>query len=406
MTETLKPTRFVGLDIHKEYFVATGVNAQQEIVFGPQRVDNHQLEIWMRKHLTTQDAAVLESTTNTYEFYDTLLPHVHSVTVVHPPHVALITRAQVKTDRKAALGLAQLHAAGLLVGIWIPPQPIRDLRALIAERYKMVRLQTQAKNRLQSLLHRHHLLPPEGGDLFSSEQRGWWEKLTLTPLEHVNVQCDLDTLAFAQEQLERLQACLAKAAAEDPRVPLLVQLPGIGILSAITILAAVGTIDRFPEARQLVGYAGLGARIHESGKLFQTGRITKSGRRDLRHVMVEAAQQAARTSEHWKNELARLEPRLGRQKAIVAIGRKLLVVAWHVLAKAIVDRFADPTQVACSFFAYAYKVGVKNLPDGQSALQFTRAQLDRLGIGQDLTEIPWGSKKFKLPPSQLNDPAR
>lgn len=283
MTDIPKPTRFVGLDIHKEYFVATGVNALQEIVFGLQRVDNHQLETWMRKHLTAQDAVVLESTTNTYEFYDTLLPHVHSVTVVHPPHVALITRAQVKTDRTAALGLAQLHAAGLLVGIWIPPQPIRDLRALIAERYKMVRLQTQAKNRLHSLLHRHHLLPPEGGDMFLPEQRGWWEKLALTPLEHVNVQCDLDTLEFARQQLDRLTACLAKAAAADPRIPLLVQLPGIGLLSAITILAAIGEVERFPDARRLVGYAGMGARVHESGKLFQTGRITKTGRRDLRH---------------------------------------------------------------------------------------------------------------------------
>lgn len=405
MIETTKPTRFMGLDIHKEYFVATGVNALQETVFGPQRVDNQQLETWTLKHLTAQDAVVLESTTNTYEFYDTLLPFVHSVTVVHPPHVALITRAQVKTDRKATLGLAQLHAAGLLVGIWIPPQPIRDLRALIAERYKMVRLQTQAKNRLHSLLHRHHLLPPEGGSLFSPEHRSWWENLGLTTLEHITVQCDLDTLKFAQEQLERLQNCLAKTAAEDPRIPLLVQLPGIGLLTAITILAAIGEIERFPDAKQLVGYAGLGARVHESGKLLQTGRITKTGRRDLRHVMVEAAHLASRTHVHWKNELARLEPRLGRQKAIVAIARKLLVVVWHVLAEEVVDRFADPTQVACSFFAYAYKVGVKNLPDGQSALQFTRAQLDRLEIGKDLTQIPWGSKKFKLPPSQLNDSA-
>jgi hypothetical protein len=48
-----------------------------------------------------------------------------------------------------------------------------------------------------------------------------------------------------------------------------------------------------------------------------------------------------------------------------------------------------------------FKVGVKHLPDGQSALQFTRNQLDRLGIGATLTEIPWGSKTFKLPPSKL-----
>jgi hypothetical protein len=46
-------------------------------------------------------------------------------------------------------------------------------------------------------------------------------------------------------------------------------------------------------------------------------------------------------------------------------------------------------------------VGVKNLPNSQSALAFTRQQLDRLGIGADLKRIPWGSKTFKLPPSQL-----
>jgi hypothetical protein len=44
---------------------------------------------------------------------------------------------------------------------------------------------------------------------------------------------------------------------------------------------------------------------------------------------------------------------------------------------------------------------VCNLPEGQSALQFTRNQLDRLGIGEDVTTIPWGLKRFKLPPSQL-----
>jgi len=100
--------------------------------------------------------------------------------------------------------------------------------------------------------------------------------------------------------------------------------------------------------------------------------------------------------------LSRLEPRIGRRKAIVAIARKLLVAVWHVLTEQEADRFANPQQVACSLFAHAYKVGVKNLPDGQSALQFTRQQLDRLKLGRDLTVIPWGSKQYKLPPSTLS----
>jgi hypothetical protein len=57
--------------------------------------------------------------------------------------------------------------------------------------------------------------------------------------------------------------------------------------------------------------------------------------------------------------------------------------------------------VATSLFTLAHRMRVQNLPDGQTALQFTRQQLDRLGIGQELTVIPWGTKKVKLPPSSL-----
>jgi transposase len=220
-------------------------------------------------------------------------------------------------------------------------------------------------------------------------------------MERVNVACDWETVEFAERQKEWLEQGIAQAATADERIPLLVQLPGIGLIAAVTLLAAIGDIRRFDDAKHLIGYVGLGARVHDSGHLHATGRITKAGRKDIRHVMVEAAQRAARTHPHWKAELARLEPRLGRPKAIVAIARKLLVAVWHVLAEQGADRFAEPGQVACSMFAYAYRVGVKNLPDGQSALQFTRDQLDRLKLGHDLTHLPWSSKHFKLPPSQL-----
>ena len=104
---------------------------------------------------------------------------------------------------------------------------------------------------------------------------------------------------------------------------MLIQLPGVGKLLAVTILAAIGDISRFPCAKKLVGYAGLGASVHDSGERRTTGRITKTGRRDLRRAMVEAANSAARSHPHWQKELARLEPRLGRSKAVVAIARSL-----------------------------------------------------------------------------------
>jgi transposase len=345
-------------------------------------------------------------TTNTYAVHDILKPIVGSVTVVHPPHVALIVRAQVKTDKKAALTLAQLHAAGLLPGVWIPPVEVRELRALVAHRRKMVKLSSIAKCRLHALVHRHGFELPAGFEPFSEEMQAWWQTLKLDPLERQCILSDLATLEFARSQTREVEGTLNEQIAKDPRAPLLVQVTGIGLLTAITILAAIGDISRFPRAKQLVGYAGLGARVHASGETFTTGRITKSGRKDLRWAMVQAARHAVPDHPHWKEEYDRLARRIGNHKAIVAIARKLLVAVWHILSKEAADRFADPTQVACGLFAFAYRARVKNLPGGQSALQFTRNQMDRLGIGQEVFILPWGTKKYRLPPSKLKAEAK
>lgn len=218
----------------------------------------------------------------------------------------------------------------------------------------------------------------------------------------MNLQSDLETLQFAEKQQGRLTEEMTQISAEKEEISRLLQLPGFGIIVAVTVWAAIGDIDRFAESKHLVGYAGLGSRVHDSGLTTRTGRITKAGRRDLRVVLVEAAHVAANTHPHWKAELARLEPRLGRNKAIVAIARKLLISAWHVLSRKVADRFTEPEAVAQKLLKFAYKVGKKNRPDGQSAAQFVRQRLDALQLGSELTSISWGSKKpIPLPPSAL-----
>jgi len=391
-----QPKRFIGLDVHKHYLIAIGVDEDLNQVLDPQRVALSRLEKWMAKTLRKDDAVALEMTTNTWQLHDDLLPHVGSVTVVHPPHVALITRAQVMTDKIAASILARLHAKGLLVGIWVPPKEVQELRALIAHRNKMTRLATQAKNRLHAILHRGHIQPPEG-NLFHEDHRSWWLGLELSPARQTSLLCDLDTLDFANQQVERIEITLKALAAEDQRVPRLVQLPGIGLINALTILGAIGDIARFPSPKKLVGYAGLGGRVHDSGQTRRRGRITKAGRRDLRTAMVQAAQTAVNTHPHWKAELERLKPRLGRNKAIVAIARKLLVSVWYVLTKEVPDHFAEPELVARKLLQYAYVLGKANRPTSQTTAQYVRYHLDRLGLGADLTEILWGTKKRPLP---------
>jgi transposase len=395
------PDRFVGLDVHKHYLIAAAVGADRNEVMSPRRVPLTRLDSWVRRTLTPQDAVVLEMTTNAFQLYDDLSPYVHSVTVVHPPHVALITRAQVMTDKIAARTLAKLHAVGLLPSIWIPSLEVRDHRALVAQRTKMVRLSTQAKNRLHAVLHRHHLLPP-AGKLFEPDMHVWWLELEISALEQARVRCDLDTLIFAQGQMAHLEEAMAALAAQDERVVLLLQLPGVGLITALTLLAAIGDMSRFPTAKHLVGYSGLGASVHDSGLTRRTGRITKAGRRDIRAAMVEAAHTAVRTHPHWQAELDRLEPRLGKNKAIVAIARKLLVAVWHILTKDSPDRFADPERVARKLLKHAYCLGRAHRPQGQTAPQYVRQQLDRLGLGAELTAVSLSkTRRIALPPSQL-----
>jgi transposase len=150
-----------------------------------------------------------------------------------------------------------------------------------------------------------------------------------------------------------------------------------------------------------VGYAGLGARVHNSGMSHTSGRITKAGRRDLRRALVNAANRAVQHHPHWKQELDRLQPHLGRSKAVVAIARKLLVAVWYVLTQHTADRFAEPASVARAFFDHAYSIGRENLAAHPSVLDYVRTQLDQLGLGPDLQQLSWGGRLRKLPPSQL-----
>ena len=401
LQSTSPAPRYVGLDIHKHYFVAVGLDADHNQVLGPHKVANRRLEAWSARHLLPSDRVALEVTTNAYLFHDLLFEQVHSVTVVHPPNVRAITHARVKTDKKAAEILAKLLAAGLLEGIWIPPDNTRDLRGLIAQREHLKSLATSAKNRLHAILHRRRIGPAPFKRPFEPQHRDWWEALELPKLERVRMMTDLETLYFAQRQLAVIEEALNEIAAQDERMPFLIQIPGVGLLTGLSILAAIGEIERFEKPGELVGYAGLGASVYISGQKHTTGRITKTGRKDLRSAMVAAARAAVRSHPHWKAEYERYCKRMVWQKAVVAVARRLLIVVWQVLHERVADKFGDPEKIAASLFAHAYRVGVKNLPDGMSARQFVRWALDEMGH-TEIERFRWGSKWVTLPEKLRN----
>jgi transposase len=389
--------RYIAIDLHKHYLMVGGIDAQQHLVLPPRKLDLDRWLAWAQANLTTTDAVVIEATTNAWHIYDQLVPLVGRVVVAHPPKVKQIAAARVKTDKHDVLVLAQLLRADLIPEVWVPPAHVRDLRALISHRQRLLRARTMGRNRLHSLIHRYNLTPP-AGDLFAAKQRDWWINLDLTVTERLRVEQDLATLDHLAKQIVTVEAelhRLSTTVAWADQVPYLVQLPGIGLITAMVVLSAIGDVTRFGAAQQLVGYAGLGAGVHSSGKTHRTGRITKEGRRELRWVLVEAAQTASRTHPYWQREFQRLARRIGEKKAIVALARKLLVVIWHVLHGQTVDQRAQAEQVAFKLMVWSWK-----LTDAQrghlTSRQFIRAHLIRLGLGHDLTHITRGGTRRPL----------
>lgn len=402
--------RFVGLDIHRRELTVAAVNSHQEVVLPPRRLHIDEFGGWARKNLGPNDSVVLEATGNAWHLYDQLQPLVGAVTVVHPYLVKLITAARVKTDARDALKLARLLAAGLAPPVWVPPQEVRELRGVLVHRGRLINQRTQARNRLHAVLQRHNLLPPEGG-LFRASSRAWWEGLDLSSTEKLRVRQELTILQALEPLIEEAEAEIVRLSMVEPwasQVPFLVQLPGIAVLTAMTLLSAIGDITRFDSAKKLVGYSGLGASVHASGQEHRDGRITKQGRKEIRWACVEAAWRAVDSSEHWQERFERLNVRIGKKKAIVAIARKLLVVVWHVLSKHEVDRHAEEERVALKLISWSRGLCQKGR-QGRTVAAFAREQLTVLGVGESLASVTLGSRVYRLLPSPAaNDlkPAR
>jgi transposase len=371
--------RFLGIDLHKHYLVVGGVDRNQEVVLSPRRVNLGSWLKWAEANLKHSDAVVLEATTNAWEIYDQVLPLVGRAVVANPVQIKWIGSGGVKTDRVDVLRLAWLLAAGLVPEVWVPPMEVRELRSLLSHRSRVVKMRTMIRNRLCSMIHRHNLNPPEG-EIFSRESRGWWLDLEISSTEKLRVRQDLATMGHLEPliaeidtELKRLSTCAPWA----EQVPYLLQLPGFGLITTMTLLAAIGDISRFESARKLVGYAGLGAGVHQSGETHYTGRITKQGRREVRWVLVEAAWVAALRDTYWNREFGRLSRRMSEKKAIVAIARKLLVAAWHVLTERSADRQADPELVASKLMIWSKRLG-EELRGGLTTRQFAQYHLMRL----------------------------
>ena len=131
--------------------------------------------------------------------------------------------------------------------------------------------------------------------------------------------------------IERIDGELRQHGKADPRVKTLTTLPGVGQFTALVMLAEIGDISRFPSARKLASWAGLTPTVRGSDLHVRHGHISKQGSAWLRWAMNQAAQTAKRSPEFAAAYQA-IARRRGKKIATIAIARKLLTRAWHLLA--------------------------------------------------------------------------
>lgn len=398
--ETIPIQRYIALDLHKHYIMVGGQNQEREWVLRPRKVLMPRFRQWAEQNLKPGDAVVIETTGNTWDIYDIVAPLVTKTLVAHAGHVRQIAEARVKTDTADIRRLLTVLIGNIVPEVWVPPMPVRELRSLISFRWRLGKQITMSKNRLHSVLQRFNLTPPEG-NLLADKNQAWWNEQEFSELTGFQVQLDLEIIAQLEAQKAKIDQKLAALSDTQPwadQMVFLMQIPGYGLLTSMILLAAVGDISRFSHPKKLVGYAGLGAGVHDSGQKHQEKSITKAGRKELRWALVQAAWGAVRSDPYWKGQYQRLTKTKHPNKAIVAIARRLLVSAWYILTKREPYRHFDDETIAYKMLIWSWKMD-EQARHGLSRPQFAKYGLLRLGVGQNITRIVRSNLPRRIAPA-------
>jgi len=336
--------RAIGLDIHRG-FCEVAI-AEDGRVRSARRIGTAPAELEaFGTSLGADDVVTLEATGNAAAIARILAPHAR-VILANPKATKAATRLRTKTDRIDARTLAQLLASGFLPEVWRPDRATGALRRQVSRRAHLVKQRTKAKNQVHAALIRNLVGRPPASDLFGRRGREWLAGVELPADERDGVEASLRAVDFLDAEVARLDAVLAGAVLASPDMRRLMTLPGVSGTTAATLVAVIGDVQRFPGPGRLVAYLGLDPRVSQSGEdAARHGRISKQGASVARHVLVEAAWVASRTAGPLRAFAQRVAARRGWNVAIVAVARKLAVIAWHLLSRKEEYAYGSPSRV-------------------------------------------------------------
>ena len=356
-------SKYVGMDVHKQTIAVTVAEAQGgEVRYLGEIGNSPEAIAKLVKQLRKGDVQLsfcYEAGPCGYGIHRQLTDLGWACQVVAPSLIPKKAGDRVKTDRRDSMMLARLHRAGELTAVWVPDEAQEALRDLTRAREDVKHLQRQSKQRLSAFLLRHGR-SYGGQSNWTQAHYRWLEGLKFKPpVQQIVFQEYVDILKLLSTRVAALDKQIESAATESvfwPMIEALMALRGVNLLTATTIAAEIGDLQRFTGAPQLMAYLGLVPSEHSSGGSTSRGGITKTGNGHVRRVLVEAAwtyrhparktaclqRRAERTSEAvqeiaWKAQTrlcARYRSMQGRGKlkvqACTAVARELAGFIWAI----------------------------------------------------------------------------
>jgi transposase len=350
--------RDIALDVHIDFCEVAIAEAGEVRSAGRIATKPEELELFAQS-LDRADRVALEVTGNAWAIKRIIEPHVSEVIVVSPTDTG-IRGARAKTDRLDARTLARLLAAGELDGVWMPDERTRVMRRRLARRTQLVRSRARAKNEIHATLMRCLVGRAPFAEPFGPKGRRWLAELDLPAEERESVDAALRQIEFLDSEIEAVERLICAEALEWPEIKRLMTVPGVNVIVAATLMAAIGEIGRFRSPRKLTGYLGLDPRVSQSGSAPAThGRISKQGSVAPRHALVEASWSVVRQPGPLHAFYARIRSRRGHSVAIVACARKLACLFWCLLTREEDYAYQQPSLTAKKLRLLEIRAGAK-----------------------------------------------
>jgi transposase len=324
-------TWFVGLDYHQA-FIQVCIMDPAGKVLSNRRCDNsvrHLVEAL--KPLGGSVWAAIEACCGAADLAEQLVDAGWQVCLAHAGYVHKLKQSPDKTDWSDARLLADLLRVGYLPRVWLPPYPLRQLRHVVRRRQQLVNERRAAKLRITALLRAERVALA-----LSSWTKAWKHAVRHCTALGTEGQWAVGDLLDDVERLDRkiqeVDERLEALTAQDPFVRKLREQKGIGLVTAVTLRAELGTMSRFRTGKQLARFCGLSPRNVSSGQKQADGGLVDQVNRELRRVVIEAAHRLIRTEARW-SRLGQSLKRRGKPGSVAAaaVGNRWMRWLFHQL---------------------------------------------------------------------------